>query len=117
LKVSVEAVDGVVPLASPTLQLLPSASETRRASIRKNTNAEKAREGISDPTKPANLEDTPRRTAVDPQRLVQRPVEQGAVVAKLLPEPLLRLSLDEVGRRGVDVLSLLLQARCGSSER
>jgi hypothetical protein len=42
---------------------------------------------------------------------------RSALVAKLLPEPLLRLSLDEVGRRGVDVLSLLLQARCGSSER
>jgi hypothetical protein len=54
---------------------------------------------------------------VDPQRLVQRPVERGAVVAKLLPEPLLYLSLDEVGRRGVSILSLLLQARHGSSTR
>jgi hypothetical protein len=56
-------------------------------------------------------------TVVDPQRLVQRPIERGAVVAKLLPEPLLRLSLDEVGRRGVGVLPLLLQARRGSSAR
>jgi hypothetical protein len=54
---------------------------------------------------------------VDPQRLVQRPVERGDVVAKLLPEPLLRLSLDEVGWRGVDVLPLLLQACRGSSAR
>jgi hypothetical protein len=54
---------------------------------------------------------------VDPQRLVQRPVERGAVVAELLPEPLLRLSLNEVGRRGVDILSPLLQARCESSAR
>jgi hypothetical protein len=41
---------------------------------------------------------------VDPQRLVQRPVERGAVVTELLPEPLLRLSLKEVGRRGVGIL-------------
>jgi hypothetical protein len=54
---------------------------------------------------------------VDPQRLVQRPVERGAVVTELLPEPLLRLGLDEVGRRGVDMLPLLLQARRGSSAR
>jgi hypothetical protein len=54
---------------------------------------------------------------VDPQRLIQRPVERGTVVAKLLPEPLLRLSLDEVGRRGVGVLPLQLQARRGSNAR
>jgi hypothetical protein len=67
------------------------------------------------PRKPANLEGAPSRTAVDPQRFVQRPVERGAVVAKLLPEPLLRLSLDEMGQRGVSVLPLLLQTRSGSS--
>jgi hypothetical protein len=33
------------------------------------------------------------------------------VIAELLPELLLHLSLDEVGRRGVGVLSALLQAR------
>jgi hypothetical protein len=71
------------------------------------------------PTKLANLKDAPRQTAVDPQRLVQRLVERGAMIMKLLPEPLLRLSLDEVGRRGVCVLPLplLLQARRGSSAR
>jgi hypothetical protein len=47
---------------------------------------------------------------MDPQRLVQRPVERGAVVMELLPEPLLRLSIDEVGRQGVGILSPLLQA-------
>jgi hypothetical protein len=47
LKVGVETVEGVVSLASPALQLLPPTSEVRRASVRKNTNAEKAREGIS----------------------------------------------------------------------
>jgi hypothetical protein len=52
---------------------------------------------------------------VNPQRLVQRPVERGAVITKLLPEPLLRLGLDEVGRRGVDMLLLLLQVRRESS--
>jgi hypothetical protein len=32
-----------------------------------------------------NLEDAPRGTSVDPQRLVQRPVGRGAVVAEFLP--------------------------------
>jgi hypothetical protein len=54
---------------------------------------------------------------VDPQHLVQRPVERGAVITKLLPEPLLRLGLNEVGRRGVGMLPLLLQARRESSAR
>jgi hypothetical protein len=49
LKVGVEAVEGVVPLTGLGLQLLPPTSEARRASIRKNTNAEKAREVISKP--------------------------------------------------------------------
>jgi hypothetical protein len=76
---------------------------------------ENGRKNLETPRNPANLEDAPRETAVDLQRLVQCPVEQGAVVAELLPEPLLRLGLDEVGRRGIGMLSLLLQARCGSS--
>jgi hypothetical protein len=36
---------------------------------------------------------------------------------KLLLEPLLRLSSDEVGRRGIGILSPLLQARRGSGAR
>jgi predicted deacylase len=32
-----------------------------------------------------HLEDAPRAAAVDPQRLVQRSVERGAVVAELSP--------------------------------
>jgi hypothetical protein len=44
-----------------------------------------------------HLEDTPRRAAVDPQRLVQRPVERGAVAAELLPQLLLLLGVGEVG--------------------
>jgi hypothetical protein len=65
---------------------------------------ESERRNLENPRNPANLEDAPCRTAVDPRSLVQRPVERGAVVAKLLPEPLLRLSLDEVGRRGVGIV-------------
>jgi hypothetical protein len=54
---------------------------------------------------------------VDPQRLAQCLVERGAVVTELLPEPLLRLGLDEVSRRAVGMLTLLLQAHRGSSAR
>jgi hypothetical protein len=49
LKVGVKAVEGVVSLPGPALQLLPPTSEARRAGVRKNTNMEKAREGISKP--------------------------------------------------------------------
>jgi hypothetical protein len=41
---------------------------------------------------------------MDLQRPVQRPIERGAVVVELLPKPLLRLSIDVVGRRGVGPL-------------
>jgi hypothetical protein len=58
-----------------------------------------------------DLEGAPRRTAMDPQRLIQRPIKRGAVVAELLPKPLLRLSIDVVGRRGVGPLLPLFQAR------
>jgi hypothetical protein len=47
---------------------------------------------------------------MDPQRLVQRLIERGVVVAELLPKPLLRLSIDVVGRRGVEPLLPLFQA-------
>jgi hypothetical protein len=57
------------------------------------------------------MEDAPRRTTVDPQRLVQRTVERSAVVTELLPQPLLRLGVNEVGQRGVGMLLLLLRAR------
>jgi hypothetical protein len=45
------------------------------------------------------LEVAPRKTAVDPQRLVQHPVERGAVVTELLPQLLLGLGIGEVGQR------------------
>jgi hypothetical protein len=47
LKVDVEAVEGVVSLPGPALQLLPPTSEARRVGVRKNTNVEKARKGTS----------------------------------------------------------------------
>jgi hypothetical protein len=46
---------------------------------------------------------------VDPQRLVQRPVEWSTVITELLPQPQLHLSLDEVGRRRASALLLLLR--------
>jgi hypothetical protein len=49
LKVGVEAVEGIVSLPGPSLQLLPPTSEARRVGVRKNTNAEKARKGTSKP--------------------------------------------------------------------
>jgi hypothetical protein len=51
---------------------------------------------------------------VDPQRLVQRVVERGAVVAELLPQRLLGLGLTEVGRRRARALLLLLWMRRGA---
>jgi hypothetical protein len=51
---------------------------------------------------------------MDPQGLVQRIVEQGPVVSKLLPQRLLGLGLVEVGRRHTGELPLLLQVHhCG----
>jgi hypothetical protein len=47
---------------------------------------------------------------MDPQGLVQRIVERGAMVSKLLPQCLLGLGLVEVGRRRAGVLPLLLRA-------
>jgi hypothetical protein len=39
------------------------------------------------------------------------------MVAELLPEPLLCLSINEMGRRGVGLILPLLQARCGPGVR
>jgi hypothetical protein len=52
---------------------------------------------------------------VDPQRLVQRPVERSVVVTELLPQPLLRLSADDMGRRSADTLPLLLRTYRGAA--
>jgi hypothetical protein len=48
---------------------------------------------------------------LDPQRLVPRPVERGAVVAEFLPQRLLGLGIGEVGRWRDGAFPLLLQAR------
>jgi hypothetical protein len=53
---------------------------------------------------------------VDPQRLVQCSVERSAVVAKLLPQLLLGLGLDEVGRRSAGALRLLLRMCRGATQ-
>jgi hypothetical protein len=47
---------------------------------------------------------------MDPQCLVQRVVERGAVVSKFLPQRLLGLGLVKVGRRHTCVTPLLLRA-------
>jgi hypothetical protein len=44
------------------------------------------------------LEDTARGAAVDPQCLVQRTIERGAVAAELSPQLLLPLRVGESGR-------------------
>jgi hypothetical protein len=46
----------------------------------------------------------PCRAVVNPQRLIQHPVERGAVIAELLPQLLLLLGVGEVGGRHVDAL-------------
>jgi hypothetical protein len=59
---------------------------------------------------------------MDPQRLVQRPVERGTMITELLPEPLLRLGVDEAptpsaGRPSTAPTSLLTtSAPVGASE-
>jgi hypothetical protein len=47
VKVGVEAVEGVVSLLCPALQLLPPTSKARRAGVKKNMNAEKAGDGTA----------------------------------------------------------------------
>jgi hypothetical protein len=54
----------------------------------------------------------PCRAAVDPQRLVQHTVERSTVVAQLLPQLLLLLSVDKEGGWRVDALLPLPRVRC-----
>jgi hypothetical protein len=51
-----------------------------------------------------HLEDAPHGAAVDPQRLVQRTVERGAVAVELSPQLLLPLGVGERGRVASDPL-------------
>jgi hypothetical protein len=53
-----------------------------------------------------HLEDVPRGAAMDPQRLVQRSVEHGAMVVELPPWLLLPLRIGERGRIASDLLYL-----------
>jgi hypothetical protein len=71
------------------------------------------RERASNPTKNTYLEDQPRGTPIDLQRLGQRIVNRGVVVPKLLPQRLLGLGLVEMGRRRAGVTPSLLWARDG----
>jgi hypothetical protein len=54
---------------------------------------------------------------MDLQRLVQRSVERSAMIVELPPQLLLRLGLDEVGRRCAGALPLLLWMRRGATRR
>jgi hypothetical protein len=47
VEVGIKAVEGDVPLPGPALQLLPPTSIARGAGVRKDTNEEKAGEGIA----------------------------------------------------------------------
>jgi hypothetical protein len=62
-------------------------------------------------TRKTHLENPPRGTPVDLQRLVQRVVERGVVVSKFLPQLLLSLGPVEVSRQRAAVALLLLWAR------
>jgi hypothetical protein len=108
-----QLVEALIPLPSSALQLLSPVDKARgRTSQGKHKRG--GGEGRETPKynrKNAYLKDPPRGTRVDPQRLVQRVVERGAVVAELLPQRLLGLRLAEVGWRYTGVLPLLLRTR------
>jgi hypothetical protein len=76
------------------LQLLPLADEIHECRTAK-TNTKTTRSKKKATT--SYLENTPRRATVNPQRLVQHPVERGAVITELLPQLLLLLGVGEVG--------------------
>jgi hypothetical protein len=109
-------VKGAIPLLGVILQFLPPADEDQGTPLRENADAEgtKGEESQDSTNKIAYLEDVPRTTTVDPQRLVQRPVERGAVVAEVLPQCLLGLGIGEVGRWRDGAFPLLLRARRGA---
>jgi hypothetical protein len=94
-------VEGAVPVAGAVLQLLPSIDEIHECCTAK-TNTKTTRSKKKATT--SYLENTPRRAAVNPQRLVQHLVERGSVITELLPQLLLLLGVGEVGGRHVDAL-------------
>jgi hypothetical protein len=75
--------------------------------------ADKEKEKTPNSTKNTHLEDPPCGTPVDPQCLVQRVVERGAVVSKFFPQRLLVLGLVKVSGNHVGVPILLPRARNG----
>jgi hypothetical protein len=85
-ELGVHPVESVVPLPGPTLQLLPPADKAREyRSGKVQTWKKQEQRDYKTRREATNLEDAPRGTSVDPQRLVQRPVGRGAVVAEFLP--------------------------------
>jgi hypothetical protein len=81
--------------------------------VRKRVDAEATRENFEFDDKNAHLKNPPCGTCVDPQHLIQRVVERGVVVSKLLPQRLLSLGIVEVGQWHAGVLPLLLWAHDG----
>jgi hypothetical protein len=81
VEIGVEAVEGVVPLPGPALQILPLTGKARREGVRESMNAEESgRRNYEIRRKATNLKGAPRRAALDPQRLIQHSVERGTVV-------------------------------------
>jgi hypothetical protein len=116
VEISVEAVEDVISLPSPALEVLPSTGKGKEDGVRESTDTEESeRRNHETQRKTTNVEDAPRETVVNPQRLVQRPVERSVVVTELLPQLLLGLGLDKVGRRRAGMLPLLLRMRCGAT--
>jgi hypothetical protein len=97
-ELSAHLIEGAVPVAGAELQPLSPADKNQLASRRKDKRENNgARKKTTSKRTSTHLEDTPRRAAMNPQRLVQCPVERGAVAAELLPQLLLLLGLGEVG--------------------
>jgi hypothetical protein len=74
--------------------------------VRERAGAKAARTNLEFGGESTYLEDLPRGTTMDPQGLVQRVVERGPMVSKLLPQRLLSLGLVEVGRWRTGTLPL-----------
>jgi hypothetical protein len=73
VELSAQLSEAVVPCPSSALQLLsPEVKNAGERGIRKHSNTKGMRERASNPTENTYLEDPPRGTPVDPQRLGQR---------------------------------------------
>jgi hypothetical protein len=101
-------VEGAVPVTGTELQLLPPVDKIHEYRIaKKNAKMTRARKKAT----ATYLEDTPRRAAVDLQRLIQRPVERSGMAGQLLPQLLLLLGVGEEGGGRIDVLFPLPRPR------